>query len=57
VSVSLDADLTQLVQIDHAVYHRKLSDSVREMTVRMGKKLAEIVVIVVKAPILDQWLS
>ena len=50
-------DVNKLLQIDHAVFNRKLSESTREMTVRTGKKLAEIALRVVKAPLLDEWLE
>lgn len=48
--------MDELIRIDRAVFNRKLSESTREMSVRMGKKLAEVAVIVVKTPLLELWL-
>lgn len=49
-------NLEAVARIDHAVFNRKLSESMREMSSRMGKKLTELAVAVVKQPLLDQWL-
>jgi urease accessory protein len=48
-------DFDTLVRIDQMVFARKLSEETRTMTVRMGKKFAEIGVQVVDAPLLRQW--
>jgi urease accessory protein len=52
-----DGDLDRLMDIDAQVYARKLSGETRTMTVRMGKKLAEIAAQVTGAPLLAQWLT
>lgn len=49
-------NLDAVVRIDHAVFNRKLSESMREMSGRMGKKLTELAAAVVKQSLLDQWL-
>ena len=48
-------DVETLVRIDAQVYARKLSDEARAMSVRMGKKFAEMGVEVVRAPLLRRW--
>ncbi|WP_375309750.1 urease accessory protein UreF [Bradyrhizobium sp. A5] len=48
-------DVDTLVRIDAQVYARKLSDEARAMSVRMGKKFAEMGVAVVGAPLLRAW--
>lgn len=48
-------DLDELVRIDERVYARKLSSETRTMTVRMGKKFAEMGAEVVGAPLLNAW--
>jgi urease accessory protein len=48
-------DIAELVRIDERVYARKLSSETRTMTVRMGKKFAEISTEVVGAPLLATW--
>jgi urease accessory protein len=50
-------DLDELARIDARVYARKLSGETRTMTVRMGKKFAEMGVAVVGAPLLSAWLE
>jgi urease accessory protein len=45
------------VQADWAVFNRKLSEETRTMTVRMGRKLAELGVTAVQAPQLSRWLG
>jgi urease accessory protein len=42
---------------DHAAFNRKLSEEARTMTVRMGRKLAELGISVVRAPTLSRWLT
>jgi urease accessory protein len=50
-------DLDKLARIDAFVYARKLSSENRAMTVRMGKKFAELAVEVTAAPLLRAWLE
>ena len=47
----------QIVEADRAVYHRKLNEEMRTMTVRMGRKLAELAVHVLSAPGVNDWLA
>jgi len=54
---AMAADLGELVRIDEQVYARKLSGETRMMTVRMGKKFAEMGAEVVGAPLLAAWLA
>jgi urease accessory protein len=48
-------DVGELVRIDERVYARKLSGETRTMSVRMGKKFAEMGAEVVGAPLLKTW--
>jgi urease accessory protein len=48
-------DIDTLIRIDEQVYARKLSDEMRTMSVRMGKKFTELGAQVVSAPMLDTW--
>jgi urease accessory protein len=48
-------DLDEVVRIDERVYARKLSGETRTMTVRMGKKFAEMGAEVIGAPPLAAW--
>jgi len=48
-------DVGELVRIDERVYARKLSGETRTMSVRMGKKFAEMGAEVVGAPLLKAW--
>jgi len=48
-------DLSELVRIDELVYARKLSSETRTMTVRMGKKFAEMGAEVIDTPLLAAW--
>ena len=48
-------DLDEVVRIDERVYARKLSSETRTMTVRMGKKFAEMGVEVIGSPLLAAW--
>ena len=45
-------DLDELVRIDERVFARKLSSETRTMSVRMGKKFAELGAEVTGAPLL-----
>jgi urease accessory protein len=51
------ADIERVVQADRAVFQRKLGEETRTMTVRMGRKLAEVSVAAVQAPLLGLWLG
>jgi urease accessory protein len=48
-------DADELVRIDQRVYARKLSSETRTMSVRMGKKFAEMGAEVTGAPLLAAW--
>ena len=48
-------DVDELIRIDGQVYARKLSEEMRTMSVRMGKKFTEMGVEVVGAPLLRTW--
>ena len=50
-------DLDEVVRIDERVYARKLSVETRAMSVRMGKKFAEMGPQVIGAPLLNAWLE
>ena len=49
------ADVGEIVRIDQRVYARKLSDETRAMSVRMGKKFAELGAQVTGSPVLVAW--
>jgi len=48
-------DVDELVRIDERVYARKLSSETRTMSVRMGKKFAEMGAEVTGTPLLAAW--
>jgi urease accessory protein len=48
-------DIDALIRIDSQVYARKLSDEIRTMSVRMGKKFTEMGVQVIGAALLCKW--
>jgi len=48
-------DIDALIRIDEQVCARKLSDEMRSMSVRMGKKFTEMGVQVIGAPLLCAW--
>jgi urease accessory protein len=50
-------DLAELERIDQQVYGRKLSAETRAMTVRVGKKFAEMGAGITAAPLLHTWLE
>jgi len=50
-----DGDVDALIEIDRQVYARKLSDEMRTMSVRTGKKFTEMGVQVIGAPLLCTW--
>jgi urease accessory protein len=49
-------DIGRVLAADRAVYERKLGEESRTMTVRMGRKLAEVSASATRAPLLGQWL-
>jgi urease accessory protein len=51
------ADMDGIVRADRAVFERKLGEEARTMTVRMGKKLAEVGTAAATAPQLGRWLE
>lgn len=52
-----EQDMDRIVRADRAVFERKLSEEARTMTVRMGKKLAEVSTAAVQLPQVSKWLS
>ncbi|MFF7190412.1 urease accessory protein UreF [Streptomyces sp. NPDC008222] len=52
-----DGDLDRVIASDRAVFERKLSEEARTMTVRMGRKLAEVATVAASAPLLGRWLD
>lgn len=50
-------DIDTLTRIDELVYSRKLSEEMRTMSVRMGKKFAEMSAHVVGTPLVLRWLE
>ena len=52
-----DDDLPRIALVDSALYQRKLNEELRLMSVRMGKKLAEMSGRVFTAPLLSRWLD
>jgi urease accessory protein len=51
------ADMGRITEADQAVVRTKLSEEARTMTVRMGRKLAEVSGTTVRAPLLARWLD
>ena len=52
-----ERDIGRIVEADRAVFQRKLGEETRTMTVRMGRKLAEVAMAAVQAPLLGVWLD
>ena len=52
-----EPDVERIVRADRAVFERKLGEETRTMTVRMGRKLAEVSTAAVQAPLLSGWLG
>jgi urease accessory protein len=52
-----ERDIGRIVEADRAVSQRKLGEETRTMTVRMGRKLAEVATATVQAPLLGLWLD
>jgi urease accessory protein len=50
-------EIDELIRIDRLVYARKLSQEMRTMSVRMGKKFTEMGVRIIGAPLLCAWLD
>ena len=50
-------DIGRIVEADRAVFERKLGEETRTMTVRMGRKLAEVSTAAAHAPLLGLWLE
>jgi urease accessory protein len=50
-------DLDRLLRADRAVHNRKLNAEIRVMTVRMGRKLAELAHRIRPSSLLSEWLS
>lgn len=50
------SDLDRIIRADEALFQRKLNEEARLMSVRMGKKLAEMSGSVFDAPVLVTWL-
>ncbi len=53
---ALRGELSAIIQADFAVHNRKLNEEMRLMTVRMGRKLAELAAHVFEAPMVAGWL-
>jgi urease accessory protein len=52
-----EPDIERIVRADRAVFERKLGEEARTMTVRIGRKLAEVGTVAVDAPLLALWLD
>jgi urease accessory protein len=50
-------DIDRISRADRAVFERKLAEETRTMTVRMGRKLAEVATAAVHGPLLGLWLD
>jgi urease accessory protein len=50
-------DIEAVCRADRAVFERKLAEETRTMSVRMGRKLAEVGVTAARAPLLGRWLD
>jgi urease accessory protein len=48
-------DVEALIRVDEEVYARKLSDEMRVMSTRLGKKFTEMGVRVIGTPLLHEW--
>jgi urease accessory protein len=54
---SSEPEIGRIAEADRAVFERKLGEETRKMTVRMGRKLAEVSTAAVHAPLLGLWLD
>ena len=52
-----EADIERITLADRAVFERKLGEETRTMTVRMGRKLAEVATDAAQGPLLGLWLD
>jgi urease accessory protein len=52
-----EPDIERVVHADRAVFERKLGEEARTMTVRMGRKLAEVAAAAAPTPMLGRWLD
>ena len=52
-----EPDIERITRADRAVFERKLAEETRTMTVRMGRKLAEVGTAAGPAPLLSLWLG
>jgi urease accessory protein len=50
-------DIGRIVRADRAVFERKLGEEARTMTVRTGKKLAEVSTAAAELPLVGKWLT
>lgn len=50
-------DIEEIVRIDRLVFARKLSGETRSMSVRTGRKFAQLGALVVRAPPLEAWYA
>ena len=50
-------EIERVVRADRAVFERKLNEEMRTMTLRMGRKLAEMTAHVAPAPLIGEWLA
>jgi urease accessory protein len=56
-AVRAAAPVAHIIEIDRAVFARKLNEEMRTQTVRMGKKLVEVGTAVVGSPLLKECLE
>jgi urease accessory protein len=54
---ALAGDVDRIARADTAVAQRKLNEEMRTMTLRMGRKLAELLVHVAPTPLAKEWLA
>jgi urease accessory protein len=52
-----EQDIDRVIRADRALFERKLSEEARTMTVRMGRKLAEVSMVVAALPLAATWLD
>jgi urease accessory protein len=50
-------DVERAITADRAVFERKLNEEMRTMTLRMGRKLAEMAMHVAPSPLVGEWLG
>ncbi|HEY2817532.1 MAG TPA: urease accessory UreF family protein, partial [Casimicrobiaceae bacterium] len=51
------AAIDRVITADRAVFERKLNEEMRTMTLRMGRKLAEMAMHVAPSPLIGEWLG